>query len=413
MTQPQEYTLEELRKRAQEYFDRPSLSSPVFVNANTLAMLNDRGGVPQVSIVEISSGEITPVTTFSERVLSLHGSLSGVIAFGMDHGGDERQQVWTWASGDDAPVQRTFETTAMQEPGVVSADGTTVLVKTNARDEATFDIVAFDIATGTITALMENAGTAAPVALTKDGTRALIVRSNTNLDADLWIVDVNTAAAMNLTAHDGEAWILGAGFSTDETSVRYLTNEGAEFVRLMEMEIESGTSRILREDPNHDVEAFKVSPDGRQLAVAINEQGWSRVEIHSLIDRRGPRVLTELQRGTIDRFTWSPDSSTLAFGFSSAEDPSCIVVVDRNDNIRRIVADSPHSRPQLATPELVTFPTFDGREIPAFLFKPEGDGPFPVLVEIHGGPESQRRLQYSSAVPTDQFIQSLGLPFCH
>jgi dipeptidyl aminopeptidase/acylaminoacyl peptidase len=58
---------------------------------------------------------------------------------------------------------------------------------------------------------------------------------------------------------------------------------------------------------------------------------------------------------------------------------------------------------------VVEFPTFDGRSIPAFLFKPDGDGPFPVLVEIHGGPESQRRLQYSSAVPTDQFIQSLGI----
>jgi dipeptidyl aminopeptidase/acylaminoacyl peptidase len=31
------------------------------------------------------------------------------------------------------------------------------------------------------------------------------------------------------------------------------------------------------------------------------------------------------------------------------------------------------------------------------------------VVEVHGGPESQRRLQYASAVPTDQLLQSLGI----
>jgi len=47
--------------------------------------------------------------------------------------------------------------------------------------------------------------------------------------------------------------------------------------------------------------------------------------------------------------------------------------------------------------------------IPAFFFKSAQPGPRPVLVEVHGGPESQRRLQYTSAVPTNQLLQSLGI----
>lgn len=409
MAQDFDLSLNELRQRAQAYFDRPSLSSPVFIADATLAILDDRSGVSQVSTVDLATGEVSPLTSFSERVLTLQGTPTGTIAFGMDQGGDERQQVWTWSLGDDAPIQRTHQPSAMQEPGVVSSDGSTVLVKSNARDEGTFDIVTLDIASGDVSILMQDAGTALPVALSRDGNRALISRFNTNLDADLWLVDRTDGTSRNLTAHDGEAWLPGAAFSPDETAVRYLTNDGTEFVRLVEQDLETGDIRVLREEPDHDVEAFKVSPNGRRLAVAINENGWSRVEIHSLVDRRGPTVLSELGRGTVDRFAWSPDSSTLVFGHSSAEDPSSIVVVDSSNDIRTISAESPQARPTLAAPELVSFPTFDGRDIPAFLFKPEGDGPFPVLVEIHGGPESQRRLQYSSAVPTDQFIQSLGI----
>ena len=45
-------------------------------------------------------------------------------------------------------------------------------------------------------------------------------------------------------------------------------------------------------------------------------------------------------------------------------------------------------------PTLVRYPTFDSvdgkpRTIPAFYYRPEGEGPFPVVVNIHGGPEAQ------------------------
>ncbi|MEE8425605.1 MAG: alpha/beta fold hydrolase, partial [Elusimicrobiota bacterium] len=54
-------------------------------------------------------------------------------------------------------------------------------------------------------------------------------------------------------------------------------------------------------------------------------------------------------------------------------------------------------------PKLIHYPTFDkfsatARRIPAFLYLPEGPGPFPVVVKIHGGPESQYRPWFSSQI---------------
>lgn len=409
MTIATELDLEELKQRAARYFDRPSFSMPVFIDSHTIAILDDRTGVPQLSTLDIATDYVTPVTSFKERLLSLLASASGAIVFGMDTGGDERQQVWTIPQTGAEPRKLTDRLDAIHEPGVVSADGRFALVKSNARDESTFDVVEIDLESGEIVPWLEAAGTATPVALTKDGGQALAIVANTNLDADVLLLDRATKSVRNLTGHEGEAWVLGAAFHPDERSVWFLTNEGVDFVRLDSLELDSGERRVNHDAENRDVEAFKISPNGRHVGIGVNENGWTRVAIHSLIDRRAPILLNDLPRGTVDRFSWSPDSTTLAFGFSSAEDPSAIVVTDITGDYRMISGEDPAQRPLAATPELIHFPTFDGREIPAFLFKPEGEGPFPVLVEVHGGPESQRRLQYASAVPTDQFIRSLGI----
>lgn len=409
MSTAQHLDLQELKQQAVRFFERPSYSMPVFVDDATLAVLDDRSGVPQLSVLDLASGSVAPTTSYPERLLSLLSGSSGVIVFGMDQGGDECQQIWIIPSRDAEPRQVTNRPDAMHEPGALAADGRSALVKSNARDDSIFDVVEIDLESGAIEMWLRDAGTATPVALSRDGQRALVIRANTNLDADLLLIDRQTKTSRVLTAHEGEAWLTGAAFAPDERSVHYLTNEGSDFVRLESQDLATGERQTIRDAGNRDVESFKVSPDGRYVAVAVNEQGWSRIALHSLVNRRGPIEYTGLPKGTIDRFAWSPDSATIAFGFSTAEDPSAIVISDTNGSIRVISGEDASNRPPLVKPELIHFPTFDGLEIPAFLLKPEGDGPFPVLVEIHGGPESQRRLQYASAIPTDQFIRSLGI----
>src|SRR5258705_7597753 len=63
----------------------------------------------------------------------------------------------------------------------------------------------------------------------------------------------------------------------------------------------------------------------------------------------------------------------------------------------------------LVAPELHRFESFDGESIPVFLFRPEGEGPFPVVVMIHGGPEAQWRPWFhSSFAPLAQHLVSRG-----
>jgi len=73
-------------------------------------------------------------------------------------------------------------------------------------------------------------------------------------------------------------------------------------------------------------------------------------------------------------------------------------------------------------PSLVRYPTFDTvkgkgkgkgkarpREIPAWLYKPAGPGPHPVVIDIHGGPEAQSRPGYSTGM--QYIINELGFAY--
>lgn len=401
--------VQRLEDIARLFFDRPSFSSPVFVDTSTIAFLDDRPGVPQISInsVDESGSPIQSLTSYPERVLSLLSNGDGKLIFGMDSGGNERQQIWRLDVTKPEPIRITDRADAIHEPGSIQRGNGYMLYRSNARDESTFDILGTGTDDGNADVWMESAGQATPVAISDDGELALVVRSNTNLDADVLLVRRSGGDPVVVTAHQGEAWVLGADFHPDMKRIFVVTNADAEFARLVAIDIESLERTVVVEDA-WDVERFAISPDGDRVVVGVNENGWSRVAIHR-IDGTDEMLPIDIPRGTIDRFSWAPDSSAVAFGLSTATDSSRILLVSVGGHVMSIGEEGPHPRPTVVEPELIHYRTFDGRDIPAFFFKSPLSGPRPVLVEVHGGPESQRRLQYSSAVPTDQFIQSLGI----
>jgi len=61
----------------------------------------------------------------------------------------------------------------------------------------------------------------------------------------------------------------------------------------------------------------------------------------------------------------------------------------------------PVASEKFVIPRLAQFPSFDrvdgkAREIPVFVYEPAGSGPHPVLIDLHGGPESQYRPYFNA-----------------
>jgi dipeptidyl aminopeptidase/acylaminoacyl peptidase len=395
----------DLEARAESYFGRSSFASPVYVGNETVAFLDDRSGTPQVSLLDVATGEISSKTSYAERVQTLKGNArSGRILFGMDQGGNERQQLWTFDERGEA-VRLTDASQAIHEPGCLSRGGDYVLFRSNARDESTFDVVGMSLDGGDQEIWLEDGGQVSPVDLHPDGARALVVRLNGNLDADLLLVS-RDGSVRNLTEHDGEQWIHGATFDQHGNGVWIASNLDRDMVALMYLDLDSGELEVVV-DTDWDVELFKIAPDGNTAVVSTNEDGISRAMMVTF-DGTSEPVELGIPDGVIDGFSWSHDGKRVVFGFSSVEHPSVLMAATPAGEVETI-ASAGSDAPETFAPELIRYTSFDGLEIPAFFFRPPGDGPFPVLVDIPGGPESQRRLNYSPSGPVLQYLTSLGM----
>jgi dipeptidyl aminopeptidase/acylaminoacyl peptidase len=168
------------------------------------------------------------------------------------------------------------------------------------------------------------------------------------------------------------------------------------------------------EEPQSDVDDLKLSEDGRVLAWLVNEEGYDRLQLRDL--ESGRDLTADLPDGARPHLTGaepplalSPDGSHAALIVSSPRRPPEVWIVETETGRARAVTESRIGglrEEELVEIELVSFPTFDGRDIPAWLYRPDVDGKAPVVLSIHGGPEAQERPLYQ---PLYQYLLSRGI----
>ena len=203
------------------------------------------------------------------------------------------------------------------------------------------------------------------------------------------------------------AAITDAKYGPTGKHVFFASDMDAETVTLRRMRRTGGVIDVVAGDSQWGVEQFAIK--GTRLAFTINEDGTSRLRLLDLPDLV-PVPLPELPAGIYFSLNFSADSSALGFAVNRAAAPTDVYSIDFADMALTRWTRSEHGglrEDAMAEPELVRYPTFDGREIPAFAYLPTGDGPHPVLIEIHGGPESQYRPRFSPA--TQFLVNELGI----
>jgi dipeptidyl aminopeptidase/acylaminoacyl peptidase len=352
---------------------------------------------------EIGGTVATQLTRFTDRaVRDVAWSPDGTrLVFTADHDGDEFHQLFLMdADGGDArpltDAPQVQHHLATIEP--FSRDGRHVLYAGNDRDRTCQDVLLLDLETGAVRRIVATEGLHYPIGFSPDERHVGVTRLNSNTDADLLLVEpgvTDPARPRVLNPHEGEVKHDPAPWKPDGTAVYALTDNGRDFTGLAEFPVNGGEFRWV-ESPEWDVEQAVVSSDGSTLAWTVNEDGYSRVRARSL--RTGEEIgVPAVPGGTISALRISPDGRLLAFLLARATRPTEVVAVDLAANVVHVLTDStpPALREITAIePQLIRFPTHDGRDVPAFLYKPDGDGPFPVLLSIHGGPEAQERPSY-------------------
>ena len=155
-----------------------------------------------------------------------------------------------------------------------------------------------------------------------------------------------------------------------------------------------------------------VSSNGRLLAWVVNENGYSRLRLRDL--KKDKKVkLPKLPYGVIHFMAFSPDSRKIAClmgGATYCAQPFVLSLKKKEIVPLTYSMLGGLDQKDLVEPELIQYQTFDGKNVPAWLYKPrEVSGRMPVILSVHGGPEAQERPEYNYVTSMYQYWLSRGI----
>jgi dipeptidyl aminopeptidase/acylaminoacyl peptidase len=231
-----------------------------------------------------------------------------------------------------------------------------------------------------------------------DGKTLLVGEYVSANESYLWIVDAATGDKKLVTPKGGAEKIAydNARFAKDGKSVYATTDKGGEFLRLAQVSLDTKEHTFLTDDIKWDVEEFALSHDGKTIAFVTNEDGVSRLYLIDTQSKQRKR-LDSVPTGVMTGLRWHENDTDLGFTLVSARSTADAYSVDAKTGRldRWTFSETGGLNPEtFAEPQLVRWTTFDGRQLSGFLYLPDEKkfpGKRPVIVDIHGGPESQFR----------------------
>jgi dipeptidyl aminopeptidase/acylaminoacyl peptidase len=382
-----------------------------FGGSDHLLVLSDLTGTKQLYEL-VPGSSLRAVTELPEPVgaaVYVPGQRRAVVA--VDRGGDERHQLYLvdLESGTTGPEQLdalTDDPRYVHELAGVSPDGVTVAYLSNRRNGVDFDLWACDLATRSHHSLYAEGGWCQPSSgFSSDGRWVAISRPGPRpLDEELVLVDVVTGEARSVMAHPDEAAEVGPPLWWDSSTIFVSSNVSRDLAAVVRYDLSSGEHSVLAEG-DWDTEPVTRLSDGR-LVVVENRNGSSRVVVLDPTGALEEREIPLAEPGVVlsNKVLGpraSPDGTHLYYTLTSPRLAGDVWAYDVASNEAHQLTNSATevAPAELVAPEPVEVESFDGERFPVFVYRPRAaPGPLPVVVLVHGGPESQSVLAFDPVV---------------
>jgi dipeptidyl aminopeptidase/acylaminoacyl peptidase len=357
------------------------------------------GDTPQIHRLRAPGSDRRQLTFFADRVgsgIAWEPRTGDSIIFLKDVGGDGNDQIYRL----DARTETTTLVTdghSRNGAGVWAHAGRRIVYTSTRRNGTDTDLYMVEPArpsTDHLLAKLEGGGWH-PLAWSPDDKRILVEQEKSANEIALWLVDAATGARASAFPHGALASsssFLGGTFS-GENAVITTSTAFSEFRELIRADLRTGTVTRLTKKIPWDVLEFDVSSDGRWAAVVTNEAGIYTLHVIDIFTGR-ERRLPRMPPGYVTSVHWRPGSQELGFGIDSAHSYTDVYSIDFASNqVSRWTYSETGGldMSSFAQPELIRWPSFDGRSISGFLYRPPArfTGKRPVLISVHGGPEGQ------------------------
>jgi dipeptidyl aminopeptidase/acylaminoacyl peptidase len=381
------------------------------------------GEVPQIHHVPGPGGVRRQLTWFEDPVMQVERRDKGrELAFTRDHGGAEFDQIYLF---DPITAITTLLSDGKSRNRVIrwSRDGKWLAYQSTQRDGRSNDVWLMDPAHPKSAKLLVKANNGdwwGPADFSEDGKYLLVQQYIKVTDSRIYLLDLKSHDMRILAGDAGHPSANRAvGFDGRDKGFYFITNSGGFAAELAWQSLQPGAeTEYISSSIPWDVSEFALSDDGRRGAFVTNEGGISQLYLFNAKSRLFSRV-DNMPLGVISGLEFHPDNKQLAMNLSTAQTPNDVFVMGlgRSPRDAKSLRRWTYSEvggldtQTFSEPELVQFPSFDmkgdePRKIPAFVYRPDGEGQHPVIIYIHGGPEGQYRPSFSSTF--QMWIAELG-----
>lgn len=370
-----------------------------------LLVRSDTTGTMQLS--ELAGGDPVALTALPEPVGGAHyvpGERRAVLE--IDTRGDERVQLYLLDldAAARAPVEAMDDLEALTaDPGFVhrfagvSPDGRQIAYVSNRANGVDFDLWVCDLDSRAHRCLYAPGAWCQPGSgFSPDGRWVSVLRPGSRpLDVDLVLIDAHTGDARPVLEHPEEAALVGPPAWVDGDRFWAASNAGRDHAAIMRHDLSAGaTVPLAGTGERWDAEVVAAAGGGA-LLVIDNRDGAAALRLHDAAGTPGREVpLPEpgvVSAHFIDPPRLSEDGARVYYTLSTPRLAADVFVFDAPTGETRRLTHSPAevAPDALAAPEAARAVSFDGEQIPLLVFRPDGEHRPPVVVVIHGGPESQ------------------------
>jgi dipeptidyl aminopeptidase/acylaminoacyl peptidase len=157
---------------------------------------------------------------------------------------------------------------------------------------------------------------------------------------------------------------------------------------------------------------YDFSPDGKAIYFLRNQEAFMGLWVVEIESRLKHRISVGSEYTWFSQPAVSPDGEQVALIASGGRTPSRVITTTLDGSDWILKRSLPENLPSktYALPQSITWEGMDGKEVHGLYYPPqnpayEGIGTPPLMVQVHGGPTSQREASFDSRA---QFFTSRG-----
>jgi dipeptidyl aminopeptidase/acylaminoacyl peptidase len=394
--------VEVTRYTIEQFYDNLSIGGGSFSSDETrLLVSSNQTGIYNVFSLNVDgSGE--EQLTFSEEESYFATSYfpeDDRFLYSADKGGDENSHLYMQEPDGTVTDLTPWEGSTSQFAGW-SRDFKYFYLVSNKRDPRFFDMYKMDLENFEPLMIYENTENLTPSAISNTGRYVALTQDLTTSNNEMYLLDLSSGEIKHISEHEGDATYSPADFSLDDQLLYYLSNEGGEFTYLSSYNLETGEKELVYE-ADWDVSYAYFSFNAKYKVIGINEDAKTVVKVFDTAT--GEEVsMPDFGNRDIAGVSISRSETQIRLAAGSPTSPSDMYMHQfGEEGFTRLThsLNKEINEADLVAGEVIRYPSYDGLEIPAILYKPleaTEKNKVPALLMIHGGPGGQSRLGFNS-----------------